>query len=147
MKKILLLATLVFITAFAIEMMSVGNNDLILTDGTNFTNETIVGAETLWTAVYGFYNEQFGGYFSLSVDIDTFNGCSSKVEIIIEQGNDDEQLNVVTSLLTYAAAVDWDTSFAISEDIEPMAFFRLGLFLNCGTNDSVKASNFEMFGQ
>lgn len=147
MKKLGLLALAVLVLAFAIERLEIGDNDLLLTDGTNFDDEHIVGAETLWTDIYGFYNEQFGGYFSISIDIDTFNGCSSKVEIILEQGDDDEQLNVVTSLLTYDAATDWDTSIVISNDVNPMAFFRLGLFDANGSNDSIKASNFKMFGQ
>ena len=86
----------------------------------------------------------FYGIFILSFEIDTFAACSSKVQVILQEGNKLNNWDLLTSVATINhAPSDWDTTMEI--ELLPANYFRLGWVLLNGTNDSNGVKNPRLF--
>lgn len=147
MRKVILAGLLMVALAFAprTESIDPGLNILKVSDETSFSDEHIVGAgDTVWTKTYDFLQGGLYGIVTLSFDIDTFAACSSKVEVILREGNTDGDWDLQTSVETINhAPSDWDTTFEL--DVLPTAFFRVGFLCGNGSNDSNKVNNVRIF--
>ena len=93
------------------------------------------GGDTCWTQAYDVLEGGYYGIFVLGFDIDTFAACSSKVQVILQEGNTLNDWDILTSVATIDhAPSDWDTTMEI--ELLPAAYFRIGWVLKNGTNDS-----------
>ena len=148
MRKIILIGLLAVSMAFAPRSISItpGMNHLEVSDLTSFSDEHLVGAgDTVWTRTYDFFSADFAGILALSFDIDTFAACSSKIIVLLREGNTDGDWDLQTTLQTINhAPSDWDTTFSV--DFLPTAYWRLGWLCGNGSNDSSKLSNVRLFG-
>lgn len=144
MKKIFLAGLLMAMAGiYAIESIEPGMNPLKAADHADFdaAGEHIVGGgDTCWTQAYDVLAGGYHGIFVLSFDIDTFAACSSKVQVILQEGNTLNDWDLLTSVATINhAPSDWDTTMEI--ELLPAACFRIGWVLLNGTNDSNGVKN------
>lgn len=123
---------------FAYESLDPGMTPLKAADHDAFAaaGEHIVGGgDTCWTEIYDMSSKGFHGIFVLEFDIDTFAACSSKVQVVLQEGNTLNDWNLLTSVATIDhAPSDWDTTMEI--ELLPAQYFRIGWVLLNGTNDS-----------
>ena len=147
MKKIIALIVCVCAVIFAIDSVEPGMNPLRAADHDAFAaaGEHIVGGgDTCWTEAYDMLAGGYYGIFVLSFDIDTFAACSSKVQVILQEGNTLNDWDIFTSVATINhAPSDWDTTMEI--ELLPAAYFRIGWVLLNGTNDSNGVKNPKLF--
>lgn len=123
---------------FAYESLDPGVTPLKAADHAEFAaaGEHIVGGgDTCWTDIYDMSSPGLYGIFVLSFDIDTFAACSSKVQVLLQEGNTLNDWDLLTSVATINhAPADWDTTMEI--ELLPANYFRIGWVLLNGTNDS-----------
>ena len=147
MRKIILLGLLmVAVMIHATETIKPGYNILVVSDKTTFSSEKLKGGgDTVWTREYDFNMGGFNGVFALSFDIDTSAACSTKIQIILQEGNTLGDWDLLTTIATIDHALaDWDTTIEV--EFLPAMFWRIGFVQTNGSNDSTKLSNVLLFG-
>ena len=136
MRKILAMILGLAVAVLAIESMEPGLTIMRCDDHAVFSDEVMTGGgDTVWTEPYQFYGGGFEGIFCVSFNVDTFAACSSKIQLLLREGNrvDDWMLQDTVLTIDHAPS-DWDT--LVEFDPLPTSIFWLGwVFLN-GSNDS-----------
>ena len=145
MRKIITMILGLAVAVLAIESLEPGLTNVKCEDRAVFSNEVLLGGgDTVWTDAYGFYSGGFEGIFCVSFNIDTFAACSSKVRLILREGNDVGDWMLQDTVLTIDhAPSDWDT--LVEFDPLPTFVFWLGWVCLNGSNDSVKLSDVKIF--
>ena len=148
MKKVILAGIMCLaVLLFAYESLDPGITPLMAADHAAFDadGEHIVGGgDTCWTDIYSMTSKGFHGIFILSFDIDTFAACSSKVQVLLQEGSTLNDWDILTSVATIDhALVDWDTTIEV--EMLPAQYFRIGWVLLNGTNDSNGVKNPQLF--